>query len=294
MSILSFFSKSKGRVPPASTAPANEPPATMDIETVIVTKPRSPTPNRGFFSMITQAVSNLHDLRGQYSRFYFDYSENALYRDLRFGEQNYFNNYFEQDKSLLASPRKKFIDWTTDWALRRDAWHSMTGVFRDEVSGILRQHLRIKERILLKIDAIRQEKFEGRKILGLHKRGTDHHLHGELLGIDNYYSVVDQHIDQYDCLYLATDEDDTLHSFKQRYKDKLIYVEDFYRSSDRNCVHEHNFADNYKKGEDVLIEAVLLSSVDLLLKTRSNITLFSILYNRDLPYKQIDPHIQYH
>jgi hypothetical protein len=262
-----------------------------DSEMVVITRPSEKMPRRGFFSLITQAISNLYDLSPVYSKFYFDFSSNVLFRDGR--EQNFFNNYFEQDKALLNAPAKKYVDWTIEWFLRRDAWHNIEGAYRANVSRVLHQHLKIKSGILEKVEAIWGEKFQGRRILGLHKRGTDHGMHGQLLDMDFYFSAVDQEIDRYDCLYLATDEEETLAAFRKRYKN-VICLEDAYRSTDGKCVHQNHFENNYKKGEDVLIEALLLARLNFLLRTQSNVTLFSILYNKDVPYKRIDTHVRYH
>src|SRR5262245_8892904 len=264
----------------------------MDPETVIVTKPS--VPNRGFFSLIIQAVANSYDLRNEYDRFYFDYRGSDFFRDERLGEDNFFNNYFVQDKNLLASPRQREVDWVSVWHVRRDTWQSIGGETRAEIGRVVRRRLRIKDTILSKIDRIERERFGGRRILGLHKRGTDHGFHGELLPLTDYFSAVDRHIGAFDRLYLATDEADTVRRFQERYRDKLIYLDDVFRSSDERSVHEHTFENNYKKGEDVLIEAVLLSRVDFLLKTMSNVSLFSILHNPDLPYERLDPHVEYH
>lgn len=130
--------------------------------------------------------------------------------------------------------------------------------------------------------------FDDKKILGVHVRLTDHDCHGELLSLDKYFDNIDSNITNYDNLYLMTDEANIIDKFKARYN-SLIILDDIIRSENGEAIHvDTTLTDNYKKGEDIIIETWLLSKCDRIIVTNSNISTFAISLNPELEFNFID------
>ena len=68
--------------------------------------------------------------------------------------------------------------------------------------------------------------------MGIHRRGRDHfssgHARGQNYKMPEEYikAVVDKYIDDYDYLYLTSDENKVYEFFKDTYPEKLIFFDD--------------------------------------------------------------------
>lgn len=124
------------------------------------------------------------------------------------------------------------------------------------------------------------------KVLGIHKRGTDISIHHDKLDIDTYFSEIDLIKSEYDVILLCTDELLVVDMFKNRY-DNIITFESKTLSENKNIPSFKYRKDGYLMGFEVIVESILLSKSDFLLKTSSNVSNFSLLYNPFLKYKNI-------
>lgn len=74
--------------------------------------------------------------------------------------------------------------------------------------------------------------------------------------------------------------------FKIRYNNIIIY--DSKTLSDNPDIPSFKYRkDGYLMRFEVIVESILLSKTDFLLKTKSNVSNFSLLYNLHLKYKNI-------
>ena len=97
----------------------------------------------------------------------------------------------------------------------------------------------------------------------------------------------------YDKLFLITDEIQTLELFRERYGQELIHYDNASLSSNGQGIHRGGSEESkYKLGEDVVLEAELMSKVDYLLAMNSNLSLWAIL-RQDKGYSFIDKGIEY-
>lgn len=136
--------------------------------------------------------------------------------------------------------------------------------------------------------------FQDLRVLGVHKRGTDHHKHGAILPDDFFIKKVKNELknNTYDKIFLITDEYNSLELFKKEFGDMLLYT-DSVKSKTNEALHMSSFEDRYKLACDVVTDAVLLSLTNYKLITRSNVSTFSLLCNLDKNFKCLDKHIQY-
>lgn len=125
------------------------------------------------------------------------------------------------------------------------------------------------------------------KYFAVHRRATDHHWHFKIRPMEDYYSVIDKKIDQYEYLYVATDEAQALDAFKARYGNKVIFQQDVTRSTTGAPVHSiHNR--NMRLGYEVLTDCMALAHSSECLVTRSNISIYARTYNPKLKYIHLE------
>jgi hypothetical protein len=161
----------------------------------------------------------------------------------------------------------------------------LTQIFRDDISI---------EKILAKSIVSISKKFQHKRVLGIHFRGTSykktagHPLPAtkkQMLAITNKI-LNDNKIDK---IFLVTEELSYLNFFKENFPEKLIYLKSCYRSNkdDAFKIYPRNLH-RYKLGREALIETVLLSKCDFFLYLSSNISSAAISLNLNSSQKRIE------
>lgn len=243
-----------------------------------------PYKNRGWFSYFNQAIYALKSADRENVPLMIDFVDTNLHPD------NIWDFYFYQPF---------VIENLSDYEIERKMWFDTYCQFFldqnhiDEFNCMVNKYVVVKPKITQIVDDFTNKYFLNKNILVCHKRGTDHSLHGDMLSLQYYFEKVDLHIDKYDLLYLATDEQQTLDAFKNRYRNKVIYY-DCMRSENGIAIH-HGIGkqDPYKMGEDVVVDCLLMSKGSHLLKTASNISHAVLYFNNKMTWENIDAHINY-
>lgn len=249
-------------------------------------------PNSGLFAFIWQT------LRGMYhypnDKYYILFGKECCYFDYDIlseqGVENVWEYYFEQphidtlpssDKILsevgllfdeFSEFRDMFLDQET-YNIRRREYHE-----------IIKKNLKLLPHVSEKLESFYNENFVGKKVLGLHIRGTDH---PDKLPMDSYIEKIKKHIDQYDVLFVTSDEQSRVDFIKKEFGDKVLLYPTF-RSQNHQPLHyqsSHNY-NKYFIGEEVIIEAYLLAKTNFLLCcSASNVNFFVRSLNKDLGYE---------
>ena len=163
------------------------------------------------------------------------------------------------------------------------------------------------------------EKFKNNRVLGLHFRGTDKLKVNwvQHMSIDQFIDVVDYHLyhNQYDIIFIASDDYICLHKLKDKYCDKytvlymeqnLSIVEPLHISryaTINDLVKTINKHKKYRGGdgvaglenrlkcecdynqlqlENLILDSLVLSECDTVLKTHSQLSGFSKIFNPNL------------
>lgn len=123
---------------------------------------------------------------------------------------------------------------------------------------------------------------KGRRVLGVHFRGTDFKVgmkgHPVYSSLDDYYKTIDDLSSDYDLIYIATDDMNALNSFRARYEGKVICYEDVVRGDTNRGVHltDHSREnDQYLLGLEVLRDMFTLSECDGLVAGLSQVSFFA-------------------
>jgi hypothetical protein len=137
--------------------------------------------------------------------------------------------------------------------------------------------------------------FGDQKILGIHRRGTDHGHHGQLMSDITYLNEINREFktNNYDKIFLITDQLSSFEFFKKELGNSLITTDS--TMSDSSCgVHYRHDVSPEKIAYDALRDSYLLSLTDYKLVTRSNLSTFALLCNLQKDnFRLIDKHIFY-
>jgi hypothetical protein len=253
-------------------------------------------PNSGMFAFMWQTLRAMYHFPNDKYYVYFGrescYFDEEMYRTQDI--DNVWDYYFEQPHTdIRPNPNQISAEigiLHDDFSEFRDIHMSNPEIYtqrRLEYNSIINNNVRLLPHVLSKIDDFYHQNFKGYRILGLHCRGTDH---PNKLPMHQYLSNINQHIDKYDKLFVTSDEQSRVDYIKQVYGDKVIEYPTF-RSKTEAPLHyqsSHNWS-KYYIGEDTIVEAYLLSKVNMLVCcTASNVNYFVRALNKDLSFEIIN------
>jgi hypothetical protein len=115
------------------------------------------------------------------------------------------------------------------------------------------------------------------------------------LPLSAFFDQINPYVDDGYKIFLATDSQHALSSFKKRYGANRVTTSNSTRSRFGRPLHtsRHLFKSPSEIGFEALTDAFLLSRGDLLIRTRSNVTTFARILNPGLPTIEIDQAIAY-
>lgn len=157
---------------------------------------------------------------------------------------------------------------------------------RETAARLVARYVVLKPRIRDSVDAYVREHWGDAMVLGIHYRGTDKSAEAARVPYHDVETAVRDAIraaGPRPCkLFLATDEQAFLDYLHDRFPAQLLY-RDMFRSVDGRAIDVVNGDGNHKKGEDAVLDCLLLSRTHSLIRTASNLSLCAALFNRELP-----------
>lgn len=146
----------------------------------------------------------------------------------------------------------------------------------------VRQHVRVKRHVLDEVDRFFERELAGHDVLGLHMRGTDLH-YAPPVSPGEYFGPIDRYLRAHPGarIFLATDQVQYLELMEARYPG-IVRRRECLRSADATAPFEMEAASPYQKGEDVLIDILLLSRCSFLIRGASNIPEMAIYFSDTL------------
>ncbi len=132
----------------------------------------------------------------------------------------------------------------------------------------VQEFIRPKENIKSKVDDFISAHFKADYIIGVHIRGTDF-CYANPTSLESYFreiaALLRENEKQEYRIFLATDQEQYVEAFKQQHGEKVLCW-DAVRSDNHICPVRFDHVSGYKKGEDVLIDMLLLSSCHHVIK----------------------------
>lgn len=250
-------------------------------------------PERGFFGCFLAVLNNLEWCSRNNVQPHVYWDENSLYyqpEGYNGVQHNAWEYYFEQvsqgtfqDNELqwmgFRNVEGKGISLLKDQGAKYS-----TQEYREKIHKIIEKHIIVKPQITAKVDAFYKQFMEGKKTIGIHLRGTDKPTEGKQVPAATILETANALATKYPgCqFFVATDEVALLEEAKRSLHGKVIAY-DSYRSPDGKPIHF--YAPEYSKaklGEEVLIEALLLTRCTAFVHTVSNVSMSVLFFNPDL------------
>jgi hypothetical protein len=144
---------------------------------------------------------------------------------------------------------------------------------------IIDRFIHIKPEIKEKIEEFYSTHMKGKKVIGIHWRGTDKKNEAIQVPIFEILDEANKHASEADCFLVASDEALFIEESKKILRLPVI-VYDCFRSTTTEALHlMNNGPCKALLGEDVLIETQLLSRCNLFIHTYSNVSLATLYFN---------------
>jgi hypothetical protein len=246
----------------------------------------------GLFSNFLAALNNIvwavsHDM---IPVVYWD-AKKCLYYDSAYtNTDNVWEYYFEPVSSAhyqkgdciyrsYENPDKQCIPFLKNQSCYSDK-------IRSQWHAVIQRYIKIKPSIQHIINDFYNTYMKNKITIGIHLRGTDKKTEAEPVSIKKIIKIANALAKKlgHNCqFFIATDEQYLLNKAIRHLHSPVIYY-DAYRSPNHYPIHLRNIPGKYKLGEDILIEAQLLSRCDYFIHTRSNVSIAVCMFNPKLPH----------
>jgi len=238
----------------------------------------------GLFSQFATVLGILEHYdrwRDRYAGLRVDLAEQGLYYDPSEGP-NWWNYFFEPlvlGGAAVGRPRRVGDDELFYFARRVE-----TSMPRGRAHALLERYIRPVARMRDRVDAYVRGRFAGAQVLGVHYRGTDKREDAPRVPYEAVEAAVRAQVPAAGTawkVFLATDEQPFLDFMRVRFPDRLECL-DMRRSTDGSPIDVIP-GDNLRKGEDAVMDCLLLARCDRLVRTASNLSLCATFFNPRLP-----------
>lgn len=156
---------------------------------------------------------------------------------------------------------------------------------RETGSRLIDRYVAVKRSVQDIVDAYVRAHWGDAAVIGIHYRGTDKSDDAPRVPYEEVAAAARDAMRRTGSdrckIFLATDEQACLDHMSSRFPGQLLYREMF-RSVDGRPIDVVNADGNYKKGEDAVVDCLLLSRSHHLIRTASNLSLCSALFNPQL------------
>jgi len=165
----------------------------------------------------------------------------------------------------VSDPERIATFWTKNHPKDPAAWMAEKRALGREYVA---KYIRVKPHITSRIEEFANERIKPQYTIGVHIRGTEF-VYAEPTRPEDYFRAVHQLTRHYHLadfkIFLATDQNQYVHMFEQEFGSRII-THPSLRSSSDVAPFKLRKANPYHKGEDVLIDTLLLSKCNYLLK----------------------------
>ena len=257
---------------------------------------------RGFFSCFFAVLSNVAWCEKNNVRPVVCWGNKSLYyqKGAYRGTYEPWEYYFEPIAGITANEAKslenKFIFskyWAPDYSkvpttrtLSQAYGKTLRKDYRKEMHDIITRYVKIKPYITDKVDEFCNEHMLDKVTIGIHIRGTDKTKETRPVSVKQMCAAAITFAAPFTDaqFFIATDDARKLEEAK-KYLNEPIISYDSFRSINGKPIHIKNKGYNHNRahlGEEVLIEALLLSRCNKFVHTRSNVSSAVLFFNPEL------------
>jgi hypothetical protein len=248
--------------------------------------------HRGYFSYITESVVHIHNVLLNYPneklKVYYDLSNIDGY-----GSQNIYDACFIQDKddyflNINDYSNIELVNYITPLnAYDKDTF---TKENLKMCESIIKDNFTLNDE-MKQLFSSRHPQIDFTKTIGFHRRATDmmriHHL--ATIDLSVIFETLEK--EEFENVFLMSDNLNDLNKFKQRYGNKLITFDELTTSKieDKPFFNLQNDEESIKKHiQEIVFGAYTLGMTKKLICTMSNLSAFSIFSNSNLDYIRLN------
>jgi len=241
-----------------------------------------PLYNPGFFSVFNTVLGaldfyeRLEDCEG----LVVDFEDGGLFYDEVHG-LNWWSYYFEP--ICLGSQSKAGAEKFPTYQKIIFALNAEWNMLRDRGNELIQRYIKLRPHIQKKLDLFTEKYFENNLVIGIHYRGTDKKDEAPTVPYEEVVGRICKDIaDQEKTkIFVATDDENFLRFMQENFPERVIAT-DAIRSVNE-AVHLSTSGDIYQKGEDAILDCLLLSQCSKLYKMASNLSDTSMKFNPCVP-----------
>jgi hypothetical protein len=165
-------------------------------------------------------------------------------------------------------------------------------------SYLVDKYLVINEDVMDEVENFCSRHFSNRRVLGVHYRGADKAREAPVVPYVAVRNNVERYLENYpetDCVFIATDDARFLEDLEAAPISRpVVYRNDSLRSDDGQAIHEASHTNKYEVNRDALVNCLILSRCDALMKAASILSGWSKLFNPQLPVMMLNkPYDEY-
>ena len=148
---------------------------------------------------------------------------------------------------------------------------------------LFNKYIKIKQRVLDKVESYVTSNFKDHFIIGLHYRAVidEKRYEAPVVHFERVFEALDKQMGPNYKIFVASDDNVFINKLLLRYPNKILYYNILRHADNRPLYMNH--PSPYQCGEDALIDCVLLSRANLLMRTSSNLSYVSSILNPDIP-----------
>ena len=240
----------------------------------------------GFFSIFFQTLAAINVCKWNKQNLKLNYTKGPYY-DPQENTSSWWENYYSQFEFDFSTTRghDSKIRYVEDYEMMRRLAYAGTEMNKLRANKLM-QLCVLKYDIQEEINQYECLNFKGKKTIGIHYRGTDKVSGGnpelERVPYEYVFQLMSKYESNADNFFIATDEEDFLNECSSRFSNKTLFTQSI-RSKNNLCVHLGNSTDSpCRLGRQALIDSILLSKCNYLLRCDSNLSLASLFFNCNL------------
>jgi hypothetical protein len=167
----------------------------------------------------------------------------------------------------------------------------------DMAKDLFDKYLGFNQPIWDEVDTFTNRYFAGKQVLGIHYRGTDKINEAPAIQFENLLKRIDKILDKdaaIDLIFVSTDDEKALEYFlKSELRVPVIFREDIIRSNDGGQIHLRENNSKVVINNDAIVNCLILSKCNYLLKTASFLSDCSVIFNPSLKVSVVNAPYNY-
>ena len=207
------------------------------------------------------------------------------------------HEYFFENGRFDFSEKRQGRGYTLDYVPPSDNFQTPKGTRpRDAMKRLLDNYAAPRRELLAEVDAFMRDRLDAPHVLGIHVRMTDAAKGFEgrkTQPPENFVAAAEEWLanKRGGIVFLATDAAEVAEKFSAHFGDRLV-LQDAIRSEDGTSLHGHKdqglSGNPYRKGREALLDALILSRCDFLIRSFSFLTAYSLCLNPTLEFLDLD------